>query len=68
MKHVFSELSQGCICPPDLPVCVCGPVPIGDGRTRKPLVAGEEEVSSNPRARSALMRVAVKLDVTHEST
>ena len=68
VKHVFSELSQGCICPPDLPVCVCGHVPIVDVRTRKPLVAGEEEVSSNPRARSALMRVAVKLDVTHEST
>jgi 16S rRNA (cytosine1402-N4)-methyltransferase len=42
-------------------------VPIVDVKTRKPLVAGEEEVSSNPRARSALMRVAVKLDVTHES-
>ena len=67
VKHVFSELSQGCICPPDLPVCVCGHVPIVDVKTRKPLVAGEEEVSSNPRARSALMRVAVKLDVTHES-
>lgn len=68
VKHVFSELSQGCICPPDLPVCVCGHVPIVDVKTRKPLVAGEEEVSSNPRARSALMRVAVKLDVTHEAT
>ena len=67
VKHVFSELSQGCICPPDLPVCVCGHVPIVDVKTRKPLVAGEEEVSSNPRSRSALMRVAVKLDVTHES-
>ena len=66
VKHVFSELS-GCICPPDLPVCVCGHVPIVDVKTRKPLVAGEEEVSSNPRSRSALMRVAVKLDVTHES-
>ena len=67
VKHVFAEMSQGCICPPDLPVCVCGHVPIVDVKTRKPLVAGEEEVSSNPRSRSALMRVAVKLDVTHES-
>lgn len=63
-KHVFSELSQGCICPPDLPVCVCGHVPIIEVKTRKPLAATEEEVRSNPRARSALMRVAVKLDVT----
>ena len=64
VKHVFSELSQGCTCPPDLPVCVCGHVPIVDVRTRRPLVASDEEVATNPRSRSALMRVAVKLDVT----
>ena len=60
VKHVFSELSQGCTCPPDFPVCVCGHVPIVDVKTRKPLVATDDEVSANPRARSALMRVAVK--------
>ena len=64
VKHVFSELSQGCTCPPDLPVCACGHVPIVDVRTRRPLVASDEEVAANPRSRSALMRVAVKLDVT----
>lgn len=64
VKHVFSEMSRGCICPPDLPVCACGRVPILDVRTRKPLVASDEEVAANPRSRSALMRVAVKLDVT----
>ena len=63
VKHVFSELSQGCTCPPDLPVCVCGHVPIVNVRTRKPLVASDEEIAANPRSRSALMRVAVKLDV-----
>jgi 16S rRNA (cytosine1402-N4)-methyltransferase len=63
VKHVFTELSQGCTCPPDLPVCVCGNVPIVEVRTRKPLRAGEREVRDNPRARSALMRVATKLDV-----
>ena len=63
VKHVFSELSQGCTCPPDLPVCVCGHVPIVRVRTRRPLVASDEEVATNPRSRSALMRVAVKLDV-----
>lgn len=62
VKHVFSELSQGCTCPPDLPVCVCGNVPIVEVRTRKPLVACDEEVATNPRSRSALMRVAVRLD------
>ena len=61
VKHVFSELSQGCTCPPDLPVCVCGHVPIVEVRTRRPLVASDEEVATNPRSRSALMRVAVRL-------
>lgn len=68
VKHVFAELSQGCTCPPDLPVCVCGNVPIVDVKTRKPLRAGEREVGENPRARSALMRVAVKLDVASTPT
>ena len=63
-KHVFSELSQGCTCPPDLPVCVCGNVPILKVKTRKPLVASSDEVAANPRSRSALTRVAIKLDAT----
>lgn len=68
VKHVFTELSQGCTCPPDLPVCVCGNVPIVQVKTRKPLRASEREVRDNPRARSALTRVAVKLDVTGTQT
>ncbi len=62
VKHVFGEMSRGCTCPPDLPVCVCGNVPVLDVRTRRPLVAGAEELEKNPRARSAKMRVAVRLD------
>lgn len=61
VKHVFSELSQACTCPPDLPVCVCGHVPVLEVKTRKPLVASAEEIASNPRARSAKTRVACKL-------
>ena len=64
VKHVFSELSRGCTCPPDLPVCVCGNVPILKVKTRKPLVATSDEVAANPRSRSALTRVAIKLDAT----
>jgi 16S rRNA (cytosine1402-N4)-methyltransferase len=64
VKHVFSELSQGCTCPPDLPVCVCGNVPIVHVRNRKPLRASDAEVARNPRSRSALMRVAERLDAT----
>ena len=62
VKHLFGEHSKGCTCPPDLPVCVCGNVPIIRVKTRKPLVAGEEELERNPRARSAKTRVAVKLE------
>ncbi len=54
VKHVFSELSQGCICPPDLPVCMCGQVPIVDVITRNPLVATPEEIVRTPRALLAL--------------
>ena len=68
VKHVFSECSQGCTCPPDLPVCVCGNVPVLKVRTRKPLRAGRAEVERNPRSRSALMRVALRLDVTGSQT
>ena len=63
VSHLFSEMSRGCTCPPDLPVCVCGNVPILQVRKRKPLVADADEVARNPRARSALLRAAVKLDV-----
>jgi 16S rRNA (cytosine1402-N4)-methyltransferase len=66
VKHVFSKMSQGCICPPDLPVCVCGHVPIIEVKTKRPLVASEDEVTQNPRARSALMRVAKRLDTSGE--
>ena len=62
VKHLFHEFSQGCTCPPDLPVCVCGNVPIIRVKTRRPLEAGAEELEHNPRARSAKTRVCIKLD------
>ena len=61
VSHVFSELSRGCTCPPDFPVCVCGNVPIVQVKTRKPRTASAKEVEANPRARSALLRVAERL-------
>lgn len=61
VKQHFQELSKGCTCPPDIPVCVCGNVPIVKVTTRKPLVATAEEVARNPRARSAKIRCAVRL-------
>ncbi len=61
VKRLFQEKSQGCICPPDIPVCVCGHVPVLKVITRKPLVASAEEVERNPRARSAKTRVAQRV-------
>ena len=62
VKRSFASASQGCICPPDLPACVCGNVPTLKVITRKPLVATADEVERNPRARSAKLRVAERLD------
>ena len=64
VSHVFHEMCQGCICPPALPVCVCGHVPILEVKRRRPRTASEEELRLNPRARSALLRSAVRLDTT----
>lgn len=61
VKHMFQEMGQGCICPPEIPVCVCGHVPTLKVITRKPLVASPQEVERNPRARSAKIRVAMRL-------
>lgn len=61
VKNTLRTLSDPCICPKSFPVCVCGRKPQVRLVHRKPLVAGEEELARNPRARSATLRVAEKL-------
>lgn len=61
VKRVFGGLSEGCTCPPGLPVCTCGHEPVLRVVTRKPVVPTEEEIDMNPRARSAKLRVAEKI-------
>jgi 16S rRNA (cytosine1402-N4)-methyltransferase len=61
VKDLFRELSQTCTCPPEIPVCVCGCVPVLKPQERKPRVPGPEELERNPRSRSAKIRSAVKL-------
>lgn len=62
VKDVFRRMSQGCTCPPDLPVCVCGNKPILKTITRKPILPSSEEIQRNPRSRSAKLRVAQRLE------
>ncbi|MGB4580835.1 MAG: 16S rRNA (cytosine(1402)-N(4))-methyltransferase RsmH [Coriobacteriia bacterium] len=61
VRDVFAELSKGCICPPDLPVCRCGQVPVVRSVTKRPIVPTEAEIEANPRARSARLRVAERV-------
>ncbi len=61
VKQSFSELAKGCVCPRELPVCVCGRKPQVKVITRKSILPSESELEENPRSRSAKLRVAEKI-------
>jgi 16S rRNA (cytosine1402-N4)-methyltransferase len=61
VKQGFARLATGCICPPRLPVCGCGRTAEWKLLTKKAVQAGDEEVSQNPRARSARLRAVERL-------
>lgn len=60
-KRFMARESRDCICPPHLPTCVCGHRAGLRVATRRPLRADSAEVARNPRARSAVLRVAEKI-------
>jgi 16S rRNA (cytosine1402-N4)-methyltransferase len=62
VKRFFRRESRDCICPPHQPVCTCGHVAAIKEIERRPIQPQEEEIQRNPRARSARLRVAEKLD------
>jgi len=62
VKKRMAEWCQGCICPPDFPVCVCGRTPKAELLYKRGLSPSEEELKENPRSRSSRLRVCTKLD------
>ena len=61
VKQYFRQESRDCLCPPKQPVCTCGHKAILKEINRKPIFPDDEEITRNPRARSARLRVAEKL-------
>lgn len=64
VKQAFANLCRGCSCPPDFPICVCGKKPQAKLINKKPVEAGEDELSRNPRSKSAKLRVLRRLEQT----
>lgn len=64
VKNFFRTHEKGCICPPRIPKCVCGKVSELKLLTRKAVKPTEAEVDSNPRARSARLRAAERINNT----
>ncbi len=62
VKDFFKGHAAGCICPPGLPQCVCGHEPTLRLLTRRPITPRATEAESNPRSKSAKLRVAVRLE------
>lgn len=61
VKKQMKSWEEGCTCPPQFPVCVCGKKPKAKIITKKPITANENELKNNPRSRSAKLRACEKL-------
>ncbi len=61
VKRCFAEFCKGCVCPPDIPVCVCGKTPRGRFVSKKPIEPTQGEIEVNQRSRSAKLRVIEKI-------
>lgn len=63
-KRFMKEQTVDCVCPPEFPVCRCTKTPTLKILTRKPMIPTEEEIETNPRSRSAKLRIAEKIEST----
>ncbi|HHV26843.1 16S rRNA (cytosine(1402)-N(4))-methyltransferase RsmH [Anaerosalibacter bizertensis] len=61
VKDTFKYLNKDCICPPEFPVCTCNKKRELKILTRKPIIPSEEEIETNPRSRSAKLRIGEKV-------
>jgi 16S rRNA (cytosine1402-N4)-methyltransferase len=66
VKRFLADRARGCICPPELPICVCGREPEAELLTRRAVAPTPGETEDNPRSKSAHLRAARKLEVTSE--
>ena len=62
VKRFLADRARGCVCPPELPVCVCGHHPEAELLTRRALSPTGGEIEANPRSKSAHLRAARKLE------
>lgn len=61
VKNFMKKESRDCLCPPEVPVCLCGHKAGIKAVTRRVVIPGDDEIGRNPRSRSAKLRVAEKL-------
>ncbi len=61
VKQTYAKCAQGCTCPPDFPVCICGNKPKISLVSKKPILPSKEELEVNHRSHSAKLRVAEKI-------
>ncbi|SCG83203.1 S-adenosyl-methyltransferase MraW [Proteiniborus sp. DW1] len=61
VKETFKELSLECICPPEMPICTCNKKKELKIITRKPILPSKNEIETNPRSRSAKLRIGEKV-------
>jgi len=61
VKTIFKNMAKDCVCPKEVPVCICNHIKKIKILTKKPIMATEKEIENNPRSRSAKLRAAERI-------